>query len=735
MTEHPSSDSIPVSWRPLSWGLSLVAAATLMLQIALTRIFSVTMWYHMSLVSVSMAMFGMTLGALVVDRMPGTFTRQRAPKLCALISLGFALCMAISLAVCLHTPFQVEMSASGIGLILYWNSVAALPFVLSGICVCVCLTRFPERVGRLYAYDLAGAALGCLAVVWLLGSLDAISAILAVAALPALAAAAFALSGKEAKLAMVSVVLAAVLGGMAVHNSGAQWLRIQYVLGKKFSTQQLRHQFWNVFSYITVTQPRDGAFLWGRGSNLPTSGLSATSMELTMDTRASSDLVKFNGDWDSVEWLLYDATSLAHGLRSDGDVLVIGVGGGRDVLSALIPTRGQRRVEAVEINPYTHALVKSIEAEFTGLAEIPGVTLHLDEARSWVERSQERFQVITIPLVDTSAASAAGAYALTENSLYTLEAFRLFHRHLTDDGVLSVSRWWFRGALGETHRLVGLAAASLRSEGVQEPRGHIVVCLGSNLSTLLISRKPYTEEDLNLLDQVCEKRGFVKLLTPREAADPSLVAAVEDPTWATLRRHGSVLVDVSPPTDDRPYFFHSYSLRNLLSRAAWSQQSGQSHWDREAMVILAVLVLAVSVLGLAVVLLPMWFDSATTRVTSDTLQTLAFFAAIGLGFMLFESAQMQRLSIFLGYPIYALTVVLFTLLLSSSLGASTVGRLWPNGAVKACLGLLIAMAVTGVLTPAIQSSFASSSLPRSVGCHGGHRSLDSRHSVEFRFLE
>ncbi len=681
------------------WGLALTAGATLMLQIALTRVFSVTMWYHMSLVSVSMAMFGMTLGALLVHFRPAYFAPELTRLRCAWAGLAFALTTVLSSFFCLQFPMDVSLF--GGAMILVWAAVAGLPFLFSGVAVCMCLIRQPEWAGRLYSADLAGAATGCLASVALLGVMDAPSALLAIAALAGLGALCFSWS-LLGRLRTACAVLTVVLALSAGLNTQTQWLRLRYVLGLPYTTSDLRYQFWNVFSYITVSQPIGLAFYWGAGDKAPKDA-KAETMLLLMDTRARTYVIENNGDWESLGWLRYDITNLAHALRPDGSVLVIGAGGGRDILSALLDSKGQRKVDAVEINPSTVRVLRDLERKFTNLLDQPNVRLNLAEARSWVAHNQEHYRVITIPLVDTSAASAGGAYALTENNLYTVEAFRIFLAHLEPGGVLSVSRWWEHGTYGQVHRLLGMASAALRAEGVPNPRPNILLARGDDLTTLLVSRQPFTPDDLTNFRKACAERGFEPLLDP-EQGRPDLVKMVEDPNAGVPIVVDGLQIDLTTPTDDRPYYFHLYSLRNFFQKLS-SRNVNSAPWDQQAMTILLALVLAVTVLWAISILVP----AALSRGKGLNLASAGFFNLIGLGFMFFESAQMQRLSLFVGYPIYALTVVLFTLLLASSLGAYLVGRLGPGAVHRVApigLALLATLTVLGLGTPAVTSALA-----------------------------
>jgi len=333
----------------------------------------------------------------------------------------------------------------------------------------------------------------------------------------------------------------------------------------------------------------------------------------------------------------------------------------------------------------------------------------------FVERSVEKYQVITIPLVDTSAASAAGAYALTENSLYTVEAFQLFFDHLQEDGILSVSRWWYKGLLGETHRLATPAAAALRVEGIERPRNHIVFIRGRNLSTLLLSKKPFEHEDLIQLKNACLEKGFSLMLAPNGTLDPVLAQAIDNPYWYQSKnfRH----LNLSAPTDDQPFFFQSYRIANFFRSDIKSKLIGVADNDKQAMTMLLGLLFLVTFLALGVVGLPFVGEIFKRKLSIRRTHflILSFFGFIGFGFMLFESAQLQRLNIFLGYPVYSLTVVLFSLLLASSIGANIAEKLFQHQGENClpwvCGILLISLIAIGFLTLPITTLFAGSITP------------------------
>ena len=192
---------------------------------------------------------------------------------------------------------------------------------------------------------------------------------------------------------------------------------------------------------------------------------------LNIDGSAGTVMYQFDGDLSKLDFLRYDVTNLGYAIRSQGRSAVIGVGGGRDVLSAYV--FGFRDVTGVELNPIFIDLLTRDFRDYNRLADLPGVRLIVDEARSWFARTDERFDLIEMSLIDTWAATGAGAYSLSENGLYTTQGWRHFLSALTPTGVFTVSRWFNPNDITETGRLISLAAATLREQGIARPEGHL----------------------------------------------------------------------------------------------------------------------------------------------------------------------------------------------------------------------------------------------------------------------
>jgi spermidine synthase len=702
-------------------GLFMVALSTLMHEILLTRIFSVTMWYHFAFVAISVAMFGMTVGALVVYLSPRFRNPANVPAQLARLSVSFPLVTVTAFLTQLSIPFIVHPSIVGIYLIVLTYVVVALPFIVSGMIVCLTLTTYAHRVSRLYAADLAGAAVGCVLLVAVLGVTDGPTAVLVIGALAGLGAVAFSMDGGTRRSRPLAVAVTLALGLAAVGHTVLVWkqfpvLRILYAKGS-FEARPL-YERWNSYSRIRVAgNPAEPQRPYARSMS-PTYPADRTvhALQLGIDVNATTEMLGYSGKAEEIDHLRYDITGIGYHVRPRRDVLVVGPGGGRDILTAL--AFNAESVTGVEINRDILATVNGRFGDFTGhLDRDPRIHFVNDEARSYIARQNRRFDLLQISLIDTWAATAAGAFVLSENSLYTIEAWQMFLNHLTDTGVLSVCRWYPSARPWEAYRSVALASAALRSFGVSDPRRHIAFIrtkpIGETeaigLGSLLVSRQPFDEADLARMKETVDRLQFETMLAPGTAADPQLAGLAGSDGSASF---SAFPVNLRPPTDDSPFFFNMLRLRDFYNLDLLS--AGKSTPNMQAVLVLVALLATVIGLSVGCILVPLWLTTDRT-VLRGSRSLLAYFACIGLGFMLLETSQMQRLIIVLGHPTYGLSVVLFTLLLSSGLGSHLTSGVGADGVSRAgsrrLLLLLAVLVITGIVTPFVTHASESASTP------------------------
>jgi hypothetical protein len=706
-------------------GVFVISLATLMFQLLLTRIFSVTMWYHYAFMAISLAMFGMTVGALIVYLRPQWFPEEGVHRQLARSAVLFPVLIVLALVTHLCIPFPKDPSIVGLLSVAINYTVIAVPFVASGVCIALVLTRFPASVGSLYASDLVGASVGCVGMVVLLQYMDGPSAILMTAAIAALAPICFgrALAPEKTRATRLGTVAAVALGSLAVLNASvvhdsSGGLRPVWVKGRAEEPPVLER--WNSFSRVAVWGPyHGGSAVWGLSPKSPKAA--SDRYVINIDASASTDITRFDGDLGKLDWLRYDITNLAHRIRRNGSVMVIGVGGGRDILSAL--TCGQKRVVGVELNGRIVDALTGTYGDFSGhIDRDPRVTIVSDEARSYASRSGEKFDIIEASLIDTWAATAAGAFVLGESALYTTDGWRILMSRLEPHGVITFSRWYRRDA-AEVYRLTALATQALLDQGVADPRRNIMLVrhMGEaegrsegpeGIGTILVSPSAFSTEDVATIDEVARDLAFEVMLSPDIATDPMLATIA---TSKDLRKLADAQpFDISPPTDDRPFFFQMLRPRDVLSPHLESEG-----WRTNALAVLVLFTILATVVVLTTlcIVVPLWMTSRRKEVLAGSSPLFTYFMGIGFGFMLVEMAMMQRLNLFLGHPVYGATVVLCSMLVSGGIGSYLSQRWVPGPGVAApratrCLAALIAVVlVWALVSPAIFAKFVSFGTP------------------------
>jgi SAM-dependent methyltransferase len=371
------------------------------------------------------------------------------------------------------------------------------------------------------------------------------------------------------------------------------------------------------------------------------------------------------------------------------------VGGGRDVLSALL--FGAKHILGIEINPAIFEVLTDKFADFSGhLDRQPGVSLVNAEARSYINHSSNRFDLVQISLIDTWAATAGGGLALTENRLYTVDAWDDFYRALKPGGLLSVSRWYKSDShRSEFYRLVSIAASALQRRGVPagELSRHIIAANVGEIVTVISRQDAFSDAQWQGARERLLGQGFKILLGPDIAFDKVTSTVLAGKADAAF--FDSLPENIAPSTDDDPFFFYTARLGNLFdTQASVSMNNNAALFVTRFLVIIG---LCACGYYIAIPLIRL-----TRRTPLSTLgPPVAYFSSIGMGFMLIEISQLQRLTVFLGHPVYALAVVLFTILLFSGLGSATLGaRTLPSSSIAVRLvALLTTLVAAGVLTP------------------------------------
>ncbi|MEE8307589.1 MAG: hypothetical protein V3R81_10010, partial [Gammaproteobacteria bacterium] len=335
---------------------------------------------------------------------------------------------------------------------------------------------------------------------------------------------------------------------------------------------------------------------------------------------------------------------------------------------------GHERVVGVDVNQTFIDLQNNEFAEFTGLASRDEVQLVADEARSYLSRTDETFSVIQMSLIDTWAATGAGAFSFTENALYTIEGWQVFLGRLKPDGLFTVSRWHSPENLGETGRAVSLAVAALLEAGVANPDRHLAMLTTGNLSTLILSKQPLTSQDiaeLRTLERELQYRLEIVPGSPPQNMDLRNIVVAKSLAELEVQIQDNVF-NYTPPTDDSPYFFNMLRLSNLA--AALDAGGGVLQGNLTATITLVALLFALGLLCVLTVILPLLLRRGSPSDSNTNLprlwRAMLYFGLIGAGFMFTEIGLIQKLSVFLGHPVYAIGVLLFTIILATGIGSA-----------------------------------------------------------------
>lgn len=666
----------PPKAAPIYLGTFLIAFATLAFEISLTRIFSIVAWYHLAFFALSSAMLGMTAGAIHVFRNPRLFTPGRLHASVAASCLKFGLAVPIALLAILIVPVPLKPTLMTFWALLIVTAAASLPFYFSGIAISAILTRCTLPIGRVYASDLVGAASGCLFVLLGLQFLDTPSFVLLAGSLGAAAGLIYAGNAPRFRFRQRGWALLLILALAVPLNASTRYaIRPMIVKGRVSSAADAMFERWNSFSRISVSPLRQGApQLWEASMIAPNEPADQHVMDI--DGEAGTFIRQFRTKAD-ISHLGFDLTNMVHYVRPTGPVCVIGVGGGRDVQSALLYKHN--KVVGIEINPIFIDLLENRFRGFAGLAGRDDVRFVVDEARSYLSASNERYSVLQMSLIDTWAATGAGAFSLSENGLYTVEAWQTFLSRLDDDGIFTVSRWYNEKNLGETGRMLSLAVASLLREGAVDPSRHIALITGKRIATLLICKRPFTAAEIEKLRFVSGELWFTPSVLPGTApANPVLAGIMGARSADALRAAiAGQELNYTPPTDDQPYFFNMLKLSQMgpgfFLRSV--DETGVLAGNVTATLVLVALIGVLFILAVFTILVPVMLPPRYLRAPKSSAPPASiwpgafYFSLIGAGFMFVEIGLIQRFTIYLSHPVYTLGILLFSIILSTGIGS------------------------------------------------------------------
>ncbi|MGH6898260.1 MAG: spermidine synthase [Geminicoccaceae bacterium] len=685
--------------------VGLVSAGVLAYEVLLARLFSIIQWYHFAYMVISIALLGYgasgTFLALVQGRL-----QARAPAAFA----AFAALFGVSAVACFvlgeRLPFNALELIWDPRQLLYLGALYAIlivPFFCGAVCIGLALACFAEPVGRIYRADLLGAGLGALGILGVLFLVMPSRALELVGALGLLAAALVSLgeAGRHGRLRALLYIAGAAAMLFALPSA---WTALQLSPYKGLS-QALRvpgavveAERSSPLGLLSAVRSPKIPFRHAPGLSLNNLLEPAAQIGVFTDGEGLSPITAFDGDLEPLAYLDFTTAALPYHLLDRPAVLVLGAGGGADVLLAL--HHDARRIDAVELNSQLVDLVRDRYAEFAGhLYARPEVRLHIGEARGFVAASEDRYDLIQVPLLDAFAAAAAGTVSLNASFVYTIEAFETYLEHLAPGGYLAITRW-LKLPPRDSAKLFLTALRALERRGVEAPARQLALIRSWETTTLLVKNGPLTPTDIAKIRAFADARSFDLAWYPGIAAseanrynllqEPYFFAAakglIEDPDGFLARYK----FDLRPATDDRPYFFDFFRWRALPELWTVAAQSGGALLDWGYLILAATLVQA-AFLSVVLVLLPLWLG-IKTRPGAGLWRIALYFGAIGLAFLFVEIASIQRFTLFLAHPLYAIGVVLAGFLTFAGLGSGVAPALERRLAGRRIEALALALA-------------------------------------------
>jgi len=768
----------------------MVGMAIIILEIGLTRVFSIALWHHFAFLSIAIALFGMGSSGVFLTVYPGVIKRNFYKTLFNFIWL---LSLTNIIAFFIFTRLKLDVRNLGNPANLFkfflFYFFLSLPFFFGGCVMSAIISRKSKIVQKLYFWDLFGAGLGCLVVVLLIKyfggqGIVIISSILsAVAAISVLRA----FPAEERKRRSIGIILYA-LGLLIILPAARSIFPIPLPPDKalnhyiKKAGAKVIFSRWNSFSLVDAFAPVP-RYTWGLSpefkSEMP------PQIGITIDGDGFTSIIKHDGPIEEVEFPRFTLGSMVHMLNKGGDTLIIGAGGGIDVFCSR--SFGTKNIEAVEINPDIAYLATQKYKDYSGhLFERPGINMIVAEGRNYIKRKDKKYNLIYLPLVDSWAATYSGAYSLSENYLYTVEAFQDYYDRVGDDGFISISRWeYIPERPYQSLRLCSLAMAAansdLRNSVVVISQGKLAnfiwkkgeftageieqvksFCFANRFKILYIPGMRYNNAGQFEINDILDWTGLIKSLKAHKTADlkriwehlnnesreaitawkpgesfderskMSVIASLNeildnnlfyDPQAfppgkldregirllrigsgnlksSDMRRFNRLVIesvfmveiarsrnnfslildrntskdfqekyplDISPVTDDRPFFYLTDKWKNFFIYLDRSVKA-RAHFPIVFTIVLVVLSISILFCGIFIIL-PLKIKGIGDFSGRSSILFLIYFILLGLAFMFVEITLMTKMALFLGHPTYSLSVVLFSLLIFTGIGS------------------------------------------------------------------
>lgn len=680
-----------MSSRPPYFSVTLLSAAALAYEILLMRLFSIIQWHHFAYMFIGLALLGYGISGTIVAIHQQRLLQRFIPiyiSCVALFGVSAVACFSIAQLI----PFNAEALLWDGRQVVYLSGIfllLAIPFFFAATAICLAFLQFGKQVSRVYAVDLLGAGIGSLGVIVLLLWVFPQLALVIVGVLGVVGALVASLELKASRQPAIAIGLMFVMvllfvSGISLKLQLSPYKSLEQVL--RINGTSIIAEGSSPLGLISVVESRDIPLRHAPGQSLHASHEPLAQLGVFTDGDNMTVLTKYPEDRNKLAYLDQTSSALPYHLKPINDVLIVGVGGGADVLQARF--HEVQQIDGVELNQQMIQLVKDDYALFAGnLFQQTGVTIHHDEVRDFLTRKPKRYDLIQLALLDAFNASASGLYALNESYLYTVEALQLYLKHLEAEGYLALTRW-IKLPPRDTLKLFATAAAALKQTGVSDPEQRLVLIRSWQTSTLLVKNGRFTHKELSSVQKFCAERGFDLAYTP--SLKPEKVNQYNilntpvfyQATTALLSEKSDTFMqqykfNLQPATDDQPYFYQFFKWSTFKEIFHVRNRGGMAllEWGYITLIVTLGIVVLFSVV---LILLPLWYYQRKQNIVNTSIRrrdVFYYFFAIGLAFLFIEIAFMQKFILFLHQPIYAIAVILTAFLIFAGAGSYWSGML------------------------------------------------------------
>ena len=675
--------------RPPYLSVALISGAALAYEVLLMRLFSIIQWHHFSYMIIGLALLGYGFSGAIVSVFQRSLLRHFTLAYLASLLL-FGLTSVTGFMVAQAMPFNAELILWDNHQIIYLMIIFLLlsqPFFFAASAICLTFMQYRQQVSRIYGWDLAGAGLGSLVVIGLLFVVFPQNALIIVGALglASLLVGSVELGVKRYQSVSVVVLISAIVLSliavnlelhMSPYKSLPQTLRVDGT--------EIIEQDSSPFGLDSIVDSRNVPFRHAPGLSLASTAEPLPQLGIFTDGDNMTVITKAAEDPSQLAYLDQVTSALPYHLADPHSVLIVGAGGGADILQALYHSNKSEifpTIDAVELNPQLIDIVGNRYSEYSGdLFKRPGVQVYAGDVRGFLNKNQKRYDLIQLSLMDAFNASASGLYALNENYLYTIEALKLYLRHLAPGGILSLTRW-VKMPPRDTLKLFATAVEVLRQIGVENPSERLVLLRSWQTSTLLIKNGTFSSESIQNIREFSDERSFdvdftAGLPVAEESYNQMAKPWFQTGTAALLSdKQGQYLdeykFDLQPAIDDRPYFHHYTKWSSLPEIFKLRDRGGMSliEWGYVVLVMTLIVAAVLSVILIALPLLALPRSTDEGKAVVSKTRVILYFLAIGIAFLFMEIAFMQKFILFLHHPLYSFAVTLAAFLVFAGIGS------------------------------------------------------------------